>query len=388
MRIAIDAHMVGTRETGNETYVVNLSKALASVDTINQYRLYTHDPTSLPAELLRPSNFSALRVRPGLSAIRIPLSMPYLSWKDNHDLLHVNYIAPPVSPCPTVVTIHDISYEFFPEFFSARDRMLLSTLVPLSARRASRIIAASQSTKRDIVERYDVDPERISVTYYAADSQFRPISNRGALRAVLDDYGISQGFILTVGNLQPRKNLLRLVEAFAELIQSRAIDPQLVIAGQAFWRGSEVSRRVEERHLHEHVVFTGYVPQEHLVSLYNAADLFVYPSLYEGFGLPLLEAMACGTPVITSNRSSLPEVVGEAALLVEPHRTEDLAQAILDVLSNDALQSELSAKGLERAGFFSWERTAKQTLAVYEEVLDRTAESGQAHPRDHTATRE
>jgi glycosyltransferase involved in cell wall biosynthesis len=388
MRIAIDAHMVGTRETGNETYVVNLSKALASIDTTNEYRLYTHNPALLPAELLRPSNFSALRVKPGLSAIRIPLSMPYLSWKDGHDLLHVNYIAPPVSPCPTVVTIHDISYEFFPEFFSARDRMLLSTLVPFSARGASKIITASQSTKRDIVERYGVDPERVVVTPYAADSQFRPLPDQGDLRAVREVYGLGEEFILTVGNLQPRKNLPRLIEAFAQLIERRAIRHQLVIAGQAFWRGSEVSRQVEERHLHEHVVFTGYVPQEHLVLLYNAAALFVYPSLYEGFGLPPLEAMACGTPVITSNRSSLPEVVGEAALLVEPHRTEDLAQAILDVLSSDTLQSELRAKGLERASSFSWETTAKRTLAVYEEVLDRTPQSGQAHPRDHTATRE
>jgi len=371
MRIAIDAHMVGTRETGNETYVVGLSKALASIDTVNEYRLCTHNPALLPAELLRPSNFTALRVKPAVSIIRIPLSMPYLSWKEGHDLLHVNYIAPPISPCPTVVTIHDITYEFFPEFFSRRDRMLLSTLVPLSARRASKIIAPSESTKRDIVELYGVDPEKVAVTHYAADALFKPISNREELITLRDTYGIRDEFILTVGNLQPRKNLLRLVEAFADLLQSGAIRHQLVIAGQAFWRQSEICRRVEDRHLGEHVVFTGYVPQDHLVLLYNAAAIFVYPSLYEGFGLPPLEAMACGTPVITSNVSSLPEVVGEAALLVEPHRTEGLAQAILDLLSSEELQRELRARGLERARCFSWERTARQTLGLYEDIFAR-----------------
>lgn len=369
MRIAIDAHMVGTRGTGNETYVVNLSKALASIDTTNEYRLYTYNPALLPGELLRPSNFSALRVRPALSAIRIPLSMPFLSWKDGHDLLHVNYIAPPMCPCHTVVTIHDISYEFFPEFFSPRDRTLLSTFVPVSAKRASKIITVSNNTKQDIIERYGVDEDSIVVTHEAADPAFAQITDERLLRRVRDEYGISDDFLLAVGNLQPRKNLPRLVEAFADLIQSGAIRHQLVIAGQAFWRESEIIDLVEDKHLQDHVVFTGYVPREDLVLLYNAATLFLYPSLYEGFGLPPLEAMACGTPVITSNCSSLPEVVGDAALLIDPRDTEQLAQAVAKALSSDELRRELSLRGLERAKSFSWERTARETLSVYEEVL-------------------
>jgi len=377
MRIAVDAHLVGTRETGNETYVVNLSRALASIDTTNEYRLCTHNPALLPAELLRPSNFTALRVRPALSLVRIPLSMPYLSWKDGHDLLHVNYIAPPISPCPTVVTIHDISYEFFPQFFSPRDRILLSTLVPISARRAAKIIAVSNNTKRDIIERYGIEEDRIVVTYEAPDPAFAQVPDEQLLRRLRGEYGIADDFLLAVGNLQPRKNLLRVVEAFADLRQSGAIRHQLVIAGQAFWRESEISRRVEDRHIGEHVVFTGYVPQEHLVLLYNAAAVFLYPSLYEGFGLPPLEAMACGTPVIASNTSSVPEVVGEAALLVDPHRTDELAQAILDLLSSAELQRELRRRGLERARSFSWERTAMQTLQVYENVLSHGGQVSQ-----------
>jgi glycosyltransferase involved in cell wall biosynthesis len=368
MRIAIDAHMVGTRETGNETYVVNLIKALGKIDPDNEYVLLSDDPSLLPAELSAPPNFSAVQVLPATSLIRIPVSMPYIAWRERYDLLHVNYVAPPVSPVPTVVTIHDISYEFVPEFFSPRDRWLLSALVPFSASRAAKIIAVSEHTKRDIVKEYGVPSDKVVVTHEAAASRFRPIPDAQQTRGIRDKYGISNSFILTVGNLQPRKNLGRLIEAFIQLRQRIVSEPQLVIVGQPSWRESDVYRLVHDRGLLDQVVFTGYVPDDDLPLLFSAATIFVYPSLYEGFGLPPLEAMACGAPVIASNVSSLPEVLGDGALLVDPYDVEGLAQAMLDLLTDPARLRAVAARGLARSRTFTWENTARQTLHAYQEV--------------------
>lgn len=371
MRIAIDAHMVGTRETGNETYVLNLVKALGKIDRHNDYFLLSHDPSLLPAELLGRPNFSTVHVLPSTSLVRIPISMPYLAWREGYDLLHVNYVAPPLSPVPTVVTIHDISYEFFPQFFSPRDRWLLATLVPFSARRAAKIIAVSENTKWDIVKRYAIRSDKVAVTHEAAAPRFKPISNPQQLHGIRDKYGINSSFILTVGNLQPRKNIGRLIEAFVRLRERNALDHQLVIVGQPSWRGSDIHHLVQGRGFQDQVVFTGYVPGDDLPLLCNAATIFVYPSLYEGFGLPPLEAMACGTPVIASNVSSLPEVLGDAAVLVDPYDVEGLAQAILDLLAEPAKLRVLAARGIARSSMFCWEETARRTLLLYEEVHAR-----------------
>jgi glycosyltransferase involved in cell wall biosynthesis len=368
LRIAIDAHMVGTRETGNETYILNLLKGLAMVDQTNTYDIYTIDRALLPAELGKVENFQAVEVRPASSFLRIPFVMPFVAWRQSADLLHVTYNAPPWCPCPLVVTVHDISYDLFPDSFSPRDRLVLSTLVPFSLRRAARVITGSEHTKRDMVGRYGLPEEKVVVTYYAADHAFRPILDRQRIAAIKAKYGITTDFILFLGSLQPRKNLLRLIEAFTLLHEGGALAHKLVIAGPALWRESEVYDRVRKYGLEEDVVFTDYVPHEDMPLLYNAADLFVFPSLYEGFGLPPLEAMACGTPVVASNISSLPEVLGDAAILVDPYDVQQLARAMHDVLSSGDLRQEMAAKGLERARRFSWAETAHKTLEVYQEV--------------------
>lgn len=373
MRVAIDAHMIGTRETGNETYVLNLLRALARIDKVNEYFLLTPHPLYLPTDLLAQPNFSADSIFPWASPIRIALTMPYLCWRRGYHLLHVSYIAPPFCPAPTVVTVHDISYEIFPDFFSPRDRRLLSTFVPLSARRAAKIIAPSENTKNDIVKRYGINGDTIVVTHYASSPRFKPISNPDQLLAVREKYGITREFILTVGNLQPRKNIARLIKALDRLTERHPTEYQLVIVGQPSWRAGEIRRLLDDKGLHEHVILAGYVPPEDLPLLYNAATLFVYPSLYEGFGLPPLEAMSCGTPVIASNVSSLPEILGDGAVLVDPYRVEALTDAMLGLLSEPGRLSALRARGLARSKVFSWEATARRTLLVYEEVAGHTA---------------
>lgn len=425
MHIAIDAHMVGERETGNETYIVHLARGLLRLtgrdpkgfswdalgppnatqelpaakraqqrrfgDMPRFFFLATH-PERLHAalpELRHSANAQATALRPANALLRIPFGLPWASLRGSFDLLHVTYNAPPLSPCPTVVTIHDISFEHYPQFFSPRDLLILRALVPWSARRAAHILTVSQHAKREIVERYALSPDKITVTYEAAGEQFQPVADPASLHAVRAKYGIPDGpFVLALGNLQPRKNIVRLVEAFGRVMNGKQLTvsgeqsgeitahrspltASLVIAGKAQWRESEVYRAVQQAGLEGRVVFPGYVDDADLPALYSAAVVFVYPSLYEGFGLPPLEAMACGTPVISSNAASLPEVVGDAALLIDPADSEALAQALHDVLTQPALQADLRQRGLRRAAQFSWQRCAAETLAVYSAVLAR-----------------
>lgn len=366
-KIAIDAHMVGERETGNETYVVGLAGALGRLGGHN-YTLLTPKPGVLPATLRSLPHLS-VRPFPNLpSFLRIPLLYPRLARRDGIDLLHMTYIAPPRSPCPVVVTVHDVSYRIFPEYFSPRVRLLLGLLVGVSVRRAARVITVSESARRDIVRFYRVPPEHVAVTPEAAGEQFTPQPSEEVSR-VREKYSLPPSYILAVGNVQPRKNLARLVEAFAA-VASHAPDTVLALAGRSGWRGSEVEAAVRRLGLERRVLFTGYVHDGDLPALYTGATIFCYPSLYEGFGLPPLEAMACGAPTVTSNVASLPEVVGDAALTVEPLSVTAIIGALRRMLDDAALREEYRARGLARAALFSWERTAQLTRKVYDEVLD------------------
>lgn len=364
MRIAVDAHSLGTRMTGNEAYVLNLMCALARVDTQHQYHIMTASPEAVPAEVSHAPHMRVHRLISNSAALRIPLLLPELVRRSRAAILHVTYVAPPVLSCPTVVTIHDISYEIFPEFFSQRDRWALGALVPFSARRAAKVIAISEHTRRDLVRIYGLPEDKVAVTYLAAASQFHPVKS-AQVEAVRLKYGLRAPYILALGNVQPRKNLVRLMQAFALLCQSQSIAHSLAVVGQAQWRSSEVFSAIRKHGLEERVLFTGYVPGEDLPALYAGAELFVMPSLYEGFGLPILEAMACGTAVVCSNASALPEVAGQAALLVDPHNVEGLAGAMSRVLMDEGLRRNLAYEGLERAGQFSWDKTARQTMEVY-----------------------
>ena len=367
-RIAIDAHMVGTGETGNETYVRGLVGGLRRVDHRNDYLLYTTDPRRLPAELTGP-RFRPRRLRPAANLPRVGVATPLAAWRDRLDLLHATYTLPPLLPCRSVVTVHDVSYRLFPRAFSPRDRLLLSLAVPLSMRRADRVITVSEASRRDILRLYGLPPTKVVAIPNGVEDRFQPVDAASRLAAVRQRHGLPERFILALGNLQPRKNLRRLVAAYALLRHQYGIRHQLVLAGKPLWREGAIYRAIERHGLVGDVVTTGYVDDANLPALYSAADLFVYPSLYEGFGLPPLEAMACGTPVVAGATSSLPEVVGEAALLVEPTDVAALAAAIARLLRDDELHRHLGAAGRERAARFSWETAARQTAAVYDAVL-------------------
>jgi len=370
MKVAIDAHMVGERETGNETYTLNLIRALLALPTDVcggvEFVLYTPHPERLRPRLDPAHPAPVRRIRPSPAPLRIPFGLPLATGRDRADLLHVNYVAPPLGTCPHVVTVHDISFDLYPRFFSPRDRWMLRTLVPFTMRRAARVITVSQHARQEIVARYRLPAERVAVPYEAAGAQFRPITDPAALAAARARYGLGERYLLALGNLQPRKNLARLVDAYADLRRAGQLaGVQLVLAGQAQWRESELYAKVRQSGLVEEVRFPGYVEDADLPALYSGALAFVYPSLYEGFGLPPLEAMACGTPVICSNAASLPEVVGDAALTVDPTDTSALAAALAQVVAHPGLRADLAEKGLRRAGQFTWQKCAEETLAVY-----------------------
>jgi len=366
VRIAIDGHMVGQRETGNESYVVNLLRGLAAAPGKDSFQVLTPDPRRVAAEIALPSQFRFVRVWPATSALRIPFGMPAALRAQRSDLLHATYILPPRAPCPMVVTVHDLSFIPFPQALTPRARLLLRWLVPLSVRRAARVIAISEFTRQDLIRYYDIPPDKIRVTLLAADPAYGR-NGQGDLSQLPE--GVREPFILAVGNLEPRKNLSRLVDAFVHLVRAQGFQGQLVLAGNPRGSSQRLLQQLRTLGLESRVLMPGYVSKAQLRSLYNQAAVFVFPSLYEGFGLPTLEAMACGCPVVSSNVTSLPEVVGDAAIQVDPDSTAKLAEAIDAVIVRPELARELRAKGLRRASMFSWRKTAEQTRGVYGEAV-------------------
>ncbi|MEI6564439.1 MAG: glycosyltransferase family 1 protein [bacterium] len=367
MKILIDAHMVGGRESGNEHYILGLLAGLQSVMPQAEVIVATSDPDALNGVLsiCHPWRLVCVSRSPFR---RLFVELPYLVSCERVDLLHVTYSGPLHCRCPVVVSVHDVSYLRHPEWFSWRDRTVLRAGVGLTLPRACGVIAISEHARGEIQAHYNLPPSRIAVTPLAARQDYQPVSPS----RVLDDLGalgIGQPYFLAVGNLQPRKNLPRLIEAFAKLKRDTNTPLRLVIAGRAKWRESEVFAAISRHHLSADVLFPGYVTDAQLVSLYCGSVAFIYPSLYEGFGLPIIEAMACGVPVITSSTSAMPETAGVAALIVNPYDVEAMAGAMARIMQDGALRIELGRKGIERAKQFSWERTASQTLDAYHRWL-------------------
>ena len=367
MRIAIDAHSVGTGLGGNESYATNLIEALAEIDQTNRYTLYVTKREGVERFSNRWPNFSVRSTLPHTPLIRIPLTLSAELRRNPVDVLHVQFTAPPFSPCPVVVSIHDLSFEHLPHTFKWRSRKQLRITVRRTARQAAQVIALSEHAREDIVKTYQVSPDKISVIPLSAGDQFRPISDEGELQRVRQTYGIEGAYMLSVGAIQPRKNLGRLVAAYSRLRGTKPEGklPKLVLAGKCAWLYDETLRAIKELQLSDSIILTGYVPESDLPALYSGALCFIYPSYFEGFGLPPLEAMQCGVPVIVGDRTSLPEVVGDAGVLVDPFDVNALAAAIEKVVSEPALRARLSVQGLARAKLFDWRKTARQTLAVY-----------------------
>lgn len=375
IRIAIDAHTVGTKLGGNESYAVNLIEALAQIDSTNNYTIYVTTNEARDRFSNRWTNFKVRSTLPHTPLIRIPLTLSAELRKHPVDVLHVQFTAPPFCPCPFVVSIHDLSFEHLPHTFKRRSRTQLRLTVRHSARRAARILSLSEHTRGDIMETYGIDPERIEAIPLAAPDHFCRVNDKRELQRVRHNYGIEGDYILSVGSIQPRKNLARLIKAYAQLRGDCSADklPKLVLVGKCAWLYDETLRALDRAGVKDSVILTGYVPESDLPALYSSALCFVYPSYFEGFGLPPLEAMKCGAPVIVGNRTSLPEVVGDAGLTVDPFDVDAIASVIRRLMNDSTLRAELGKKGQERASSFTWRETARQTLQIYHDVARSAA---------------
>jgi glycosyltransferase involved in cell wall biosynthesis len=369
LHIAIDAHSVGAGLAGVETYITNLIEALAASGEANRYTLYVTKERGGDRFAGRWPHVSVRRTLPHTPFIRIPVTFPIELRRHPADLLHVQFTAPPFAPCRVVATIHDLSFEHLPETFNRRSWMQLRLTVRRTARTAAHIITLSEFSRRDLIETYGVAPERISVTPAAAAAHFRPATVE-AVAGVRRRYGIDGDYVLAVGSIQPRKNLVRLVRAYSDLHRRRSHDklPHLVLVGKRAWLYGETLRAVEQSGIASNVIFTGYVPEHDLPALYTGALCFVYPSYFEGFGLPPLEAMQCGAAVVAGDRTSLPEVVGDAGLLVNPFDEDAIGAALASLIDDGELRARLGERGRERAALFNWTDTARRTLQVYEQV--------------------
>ena len=316
-----------------------------------------------------PAAVEARVVRPASAWLRLPFAIPLEIRRRPVDLLHFQIIAPPVCATPFVLTINDIAWETNPELFPLPIRLRLKLLVGRNARRAAHVFTVSEYSKRLICERYGIPESRVTVTYHGVDERFRRLEDPAATAEVRARLGLDAGFVLYVGKLQARKNLVRLLEAFDRVVRERGFPHKLVLVGKRTWMSDEIFTALERLPSRERVVVAGEVSLSDLVALYNAATVFAFPSLAEGFGLPPLEAMACGTPVISSNAASLPEVVGDAGILFDPLDTDAIAKALADVLGSESLRQTLVEHGLSRVALFSNRQMAAETLAVYESVL-------------------
>lgn len=365
MKIVVDAHMLGEQEGGNETYIAGLLQGFASIfprEGMSITAVYSPDYVG---SQVRELGLSSLRFSSTSNFRRLVREIPAICKNLQADLLHATYNVSPLLQCPYVITVHDVIFRLFPEYFSPRVRILLSTLMPISMWRAKAVITVSETSKQDILRFYPFVRHKIFVTPLAAG----PLVATHPNAAAIQKYSNGGDFILAVGNVQPRKNLVRLVEAYILLRQRQVTQAKLVIVGRSQWQGSEIQRIATNSSYSQDIIFTGYLEDSSVAALLMACSLFVYPSLYEGFGLPVLEAMTLGAPVITSNISSLPEIAGEAALLIDPTSIADLADAITHVLTNSELRHELRRRGLSQAAQLTWVKTARATLDIYQWAL-------------------
>lgn len=375
MRIGVDAHAIGRRLTGNEVYVRSLLNALAAQD--HNCEIVAYVSARAPCASI-PANIRTRRVALNPFA-RLGYDLSMKVRQDRPDLLHVQYTAPLACPVPVVVTVHDVSFLEHPEYFTHGRAWQLKVTVGRTVRQAARILTGTEVARVSILKVYgDLDEDKVVVVPYAAASEFRPLSRDAAARAVEERHALQGPFILSVGDIQPRKNHIGLIKAFARLVKAHPqLKHKLVLVGKPTWFAAKVEEAARESGVADRIRFMGFVGDPELLQLYNACDVFVFPSFYEGFGLPALEAMACGRAVVCSDASALPEVVDGAAILFDPYSVDEMARAVADILVDPELRGRMERLGLQRAAHFSWQKTAERTLDVFHQVMDQARPLGQ-----------
>ena len=368
-RIAIDARTVLQPKTGDRTYTLGLLRGLARVPSRYEFDvlLDAPDDNGLIAAATDDSPRFATHVLPARNGrIWSAWTLPRWAWLHRPALVHVQYLAPGPLPCPFITTIHDVVWRALPQTFPAKDRAIMNLAMPISARRARRILTESRSSKNEIARTLRVNPDKISLSTIGLDPRFRAPVAPAQIENLRRKYELGAApYVLSVGVLQPRKNVARLIQAFKQTKRANPTWPhQLVITGKAGW-GDDMAVTSPD------IRFTGYVLDEELPALYAGAQVFAYPSLYEGFGLPIIEAMAAGAPVLTSNRASMPEVAGDAAVKIDPYQTQSIRDGLELLLRDADLRDELAQRGRNWTQRFTVEAQARGVLAAYDLALQK-----------------
>lgn len=378
MKIGIDIScFLVKRKTGVSWYAYYLVTNLAKIDKENLYILFGcsigkyKEKFYLQRKIKSENFYISVKILPNKLVSSLQTIFPVEILHGKFDLIHIL-----VQPyyClniygKQIITFHDLGYIIFPSWFHPLEVETFKFAVIRAIRKSDKIITVSNSTKEDLINYFNVKPEKISVVYEGVDDFFHRVEDKERIENIKRKYGIYKKYLLCVCTVEPKKNHIRLVNTFAK-IKEKIPDYQLVICGKLGWKKKEFLKKLNELpvRVRKDIVLTNYVPYQDLPLLYSGSDIFIYPSLYEGFGLPILEAMRCGVPVITSNVSSMPEVAGDAALLVNPRDEEEIGWAILKLIEDNELRKKLIEKGLKRSEMFTWENTAKRTLEIYKEL--------------------
>jgi glycosyltransferase involved in cell wall biosynthesis len=372
VNIGIDATALPPQPVGAGNYIIQIIRALAELGEDASYTVFAQPHGRELIGLAEGNNLRFEMVSEMPPARRLTWEqtrLPSLLRRSRVDLLHsLHYTMPLRHPVKQVVTLHDMTYFLFPALHTFSKRYFFRAFIKLSGRQADALLADSESTRRDAIRLAGIPAGKITTALLGVTPEFTPIKNPEKLHRVAEKYQLPGRFILFVGLLEPRKNVITLLRAYQQN-RPELEGRRLVIVGRKGWMYNQLQQIVGELNLGEDVHFTGYVEQADLPAVYNLADVFVYPSIYEGFGLPVLEAMACGTPVITTNVSSMPEITGEAGILVPAVDTAALGSALRSILSDPTLQQKISQEGLQRAAAFTWQHTARLTFDVYQRVL-------------------
>jgi glycosyltransferase involved in cell wall biosynthesis len=367
MRFAVDAHAIGQHLTGNETYIRNLLNGFACVDDGSDIVAYI-SRGSAAGQI--PERFRTRLVSPN-PFLRLGGQLSQRLRQDRPALVHVQYTAPLFCPSPVVVSVHDVSFLSHPQFFTRSRGAQLRTTVRQTVRTAVRVLTPSEFSRRCVIEAYGLDEQSVIAVHNGVASQFRVLPRQAAAQEVAARFNIRAPYILTVGDLQPRKNHVTLFRAFEQVLRAQPNLPHhLVIAGKETWYSSVVHEAARRSEFARRIHFTSFVSDDELLRLYGGCDVFAFPSYYEGFGLPILEAMACGRAVACSDTSAMPEVADSAALLFDPSSISEMSRAILDLLLHPELRARVERLGAQRAARFSWNSAAEATLAVYYEAVE------------------
>jgi len=365
MRVGILAGCLGRGDGGPETYERELIRAIARQDKVNEYRIYAFEPTAASCLGALPDNFRVRVLWPRNRWISLTASLPVMMVWDSIDVLHGSLYPPPICPAPLVFTMHDVSPLTRPDFFAPEVYRRLNPLVRKGLNRARVVLCVSNDALVSTASVAGMDTNRMRVIPHGVNSMFRPIARQSARAEGQEKLGLSEEYILYVGKIMARKNIVRTIEAYAKYIKATGAATQLVLAGKRLYDTSDVDKAIARLGLKGRVVELGYVQDELLPTLYAGASAFVYVTLWEGFGLPLLEAMACGTPVIASNVTSIPEIAGDAALLVDPYQVDQIAEAMIKIHTDGELRETLVKAGSERCRKFTWANTASLTIDAY-----------------------